>query len=53
LQDENFTLGDMIFIKCHIDVAGLNIEWLSEDGCDLCHICGILLLYLYCRSMYE
>jgi hypothetical protein len=26
LQDENFTLGDMIFIKCHIDVAGLNIE---------------------------
>ena len=26
LQDENFTLGDMIFIKCHIDVAGLNID---------------------------
>ena len=25
LQDENFTLGNMIFIKCRVDIAGLNL----------------------------
>ena len=25
-QDENFTLGNIIYIKCQVDVTGLNFE---------------------------